>query len=490
MGKHIRSSYPRLDSIPSKHPFDLVHCDVWGPSRTSSITKFRYYIVFVDDYSRVSWVYLLPDLTEVLPTLRRFLQEISTQYSATPKILRTDNALEFVQTALQELCSSLGILHQTTCPYTSQQNGVAERKHRHLLDMTRTLLVEMGVPHYLWSDALLTAAYLLNRLPSSPLGGEVPLHRLHPERELFALPPRVFGCVAYVHDHTPNLSKLAPRSLKGVFVGYSRTQKGYRVYLLDQRKYLVSVDVTFSEATRYFTSPLSPSTAPPASSPPPLSPTFPSPPDPPAPPPVANPPLLEDHPLESTSSISTPLRLGPPGPPVLTPAPVSVAPPDGSSSSSKGSVPPASAPNDLHLPVALCKGTRSCTLHPISNFVHYDRLHPTYRAFSLSVTTESIPRSHVEALRIPHWKAAMDQEYAALMERQTWKLVPRPRDMNIVTCRWIFTVKYNPDGTINRYKARLVARGFTQTYGIDYKETFSPVVRLNSIRVILSIAVN
>ena len=356
--------------------------------------------------------------------------------------------------------------------------------------MTRTRLVEMGVPHYLWSDALLTSAYLLNRLPSSPLGGEVPLHRLHPERELFALPPRVFGCVAYVHDHTPNLSKLAPRSLKGVFVGYSRTQKGYRVYLPDQRKYLVSADVTFSEATRYFTSPLSPSTAPPASSPPPLSPTFPSPPDPPAPPPVANPPLLEDHPLESTSSISTPLRLGPPGPPVLTPAPVSVAPQDGSSSSSKGLVPPASAPNDLHLPMALRKGTRSCTLHPISNFVHYDRLRPTYRAFSLSLTTDSIPRSHVEALRIPHWKAAMDQEYAALMERQTWKLVPRPRDTNIVTCRWIFTVKYNPDGTINRYKARLVARGFTQTYGIDYKETFSPVVRLNSIRVILSIAVN
>ena len=262
MGKHIRSSYPRLDSIPSKHPFDLVHCDVWGPSRTSSITKFRYYIVFVDDYSRVSWVYLLPDRTEVLPTLRRFLQEISTQYSATPKIIRTDNTLEFVQTALQELCSSLGILHQTTCPYTSQQNDVAERKHRHLLDMTRTLLVEMGVPHYLWSDALLTSAYLLNPLPSSPLGGEVPLHRLHPERELFALPPRVFGCAAYVHDHTPNLSKLAPRSLKGVFVGYSRTQKGYRVYLPDQRKYLVSADVTFSEATRYFTSPLSPSTAP------------------------------------------------------------------------------------------------------------------------------------------------------------------------------------------------------------------------------------
>ena len=269
LGKHFRSTYSRLDSIPSTHPFDLVHCDVWGPSRTSSISNFRYYIVFIDDFSRASWVYLLRDRTNVLPSVRQFLQEISTQYSLTPKILRTDNAMEFVQTALQDHCSSLGIIHQTSCPHTSQQNGVAERKHRHLLDMTCTLLVEMGVPHYLWHDALLTSAYLLNRLPSSPLGGEVPHRRLHPTRELFSLPPRVFGCVAFVHDHTPNLSKLSPRSIKGVFVGYSRTQKGYRVYLPDQRKYLVSADVTFFESTRYFSAaPAPPSPIPP---PPPTS---------------------------------------------------------------------------------------------------------------------------------------------------------------------------------------------------------------------------
>ena len=80
--------------------------------------------------------------------------------------------------------------------------------------MTCTLLVEMGVPHFLWSDALLTSTYLLNRFPLSPLGGEVPLRRLHPHRDLFALPPRVFGCVAFIHDHTRNASNLMPCSLK------------------------------------------------------------------------------------------------------------------------------------------------------------------------------------------------------------------------------------------------------------------------------------
>ncbi|XP_078439258.1 uncharacterized protein LOC144709554 [Wolffia australiana] len=98
-GKHFRSSYSRRDSIPCTKPFDLVHCDVWGPSRVSSPSHFRYYIVFVDDFSRLSWVYLLHDRTDVMSPVRQFLQEISTQYS-TPKILRTDNALEFVQSAL------------------------------------------------------------------------------------------------------------------------------------------------------------------------------------------------------------------------------------------------------------------------------------------------------------------------------------------------------------------------------------------------------
>ncbi|XP_078435034.1 uncharacterized protein LOC144706034 [Wolffia australiana] len=125
LGKHFRSTYSRRDSIPCTKPFDLVHCDVWGPSCVSSPSHFRYYIVFVDDFSRLSWVYLLHDRTDILSSVRQFLQEISTPYSSTPKILRTDNALELVQSALRDLCSSRGIIHQTTCPYTSQQNGVA-----------------------------------------------------------------------------------------------------------------------------------------------------------------------------------------------------------------------------------------------------------------------------------------------------------------------------------------------------------------------------
>ena len=95
-----------------------------------------------------------------------------------------------------------------------------------------------------------------------------------------------------------------------------------------------------------------------------------------------------------------------------------------------------------------------------------------------------------EALQVPKWKVDIDLEYHALVHRGTWDLVPRPIDANIVTCKWFFTLKYHPNGTVARHKARLVARGFTQAHGIDYTETFSPVVRMNSIRILLSLVVN
>ena len=146
MGKHFWVIYPHLDFIPSKSLFDLIYCDVWGPSWVPSILDFFCYIVFVDDFSRASWVYLFKDYTNVLPPIHRFLQEISTEYSKTPKILHSD-ALKFVKPAIHDLWISCGIPHQTTHPHTSQQNGVAKHKHRHLLNMTCTLR-ENGSPPF------------------------------------------------------------------------------------------------------------------------------------------------------------------------------------------------------------------------------------------------------------------------------------------------------------------------------------------------------
>ena len=311
----------------------------------------------------MSWVYLLCDRSEVVTIVTHFITEVITQYSTTPKILRTDNALEFVQASLRTFCADHGIIHQITCPHTSQQNGGAERKHGQLLDITRTLLIEMHVPSYLWSDALMTATYLQNRLPSAPLGGAIPLHRLSPTSSLFSLPPRVFGCVAFVQYHSPSLSKIAPRALKGVFVGYSRTQKGYRVYFPDTRRYMTSADVTFHEDSPFF-SPPSPSPTPTAASPPPGFPPLVVLADPC--PSVSPPPLIQSSPSPPVSSIQ---------PVSSAPDPDPLSPTSTTTSPSPVVVPPA-PPNDLHLPIALCKvhalvlSTPFLTLFPMIVFLH------------------------------------------------------------------------------------------------------------------------
>ena len=147
-------------------------------------------------------------------------------------------------------------------------------------------------------------------------------------------------------------------------------------------------------------------------------------------------------------------------------------------------------PNELDLPIAHRKGVRSCTQHPLSNFVSYDSLSPSYRAFVLSISSVSIPQNWREAFTDPDWKQAMVEEMKALSKNETWELVTPPPDKKLVGCKWIFNVKHKADGSIERFKARLVAKGFTQTYGVDYQETFAPVAKMNSIRILLSCAAN
>ncbi|KAL0326609.1 UNVERIFIED_CONTAM: Retrovirus-related Pol polyprotein from transposon RE2 [Sesamum angustifolium] len=432
LGKHHRASFPPRVEKRSSSPFTLVHSDIWGPCRFESLRGFRYFITFVDDYSRMTWVYLLKDRSQVPTIITSFYNEIYTQFSVNIRILRTDNALEFVQKSVSDFCNSKGILHQTSCPYTSQQNGVAERKHRHLLDVARTIMTHMHVPKSYWGDAVLTACYLINRMPSTVLHGDTPYSCLFPDKPLFGIAPRVFGCVCFVHIHSPNLDKLSPRSVKCIFLGYSRTQKGYRCYDPQSHKSFTSADVTFFESTSFY-SPQSPVVIPPPSVPLP-APTM-------SVPPHTEPPT---RPLQVYSrrnrSTTTSLIVPPDLPPTAAPGNPSATPTD-------------------DLPIALRKGKRSCTAHPLANSLSFQHLSPNYRAFSVSLSSVSIPNTYCEALRHPAWKMAMDDEMSALVSRGTWELVEVPPNADIVACRWVFTLKFRADGTLERYKSSSGCKG-------------------------------
>ena len=146
--------------------------------------------------------------------------------------------------------------------------------------------------------------------------------------------------------------------------------------------------------------------------------------------------------------------------------------------------------SDLNVSIALRKSKRSYTDHPISQFVFYDRLNLSFCQFALSLSSISIPRSYEEVILVFAWKQAMDEEMNALVSWWTWELVFAPTDAVVVGCRWVYILKYIPDGSMDRYEARLVAKDYTQTYGVDYFETFSPVAWLNSIVILFSLTIN
>jgi len=127
--------------------------------------------------------------------------------------------------------------------------------------------------------------------------------------------------------------------------------------------------------------------------------------------------------------------------------------------------------NDSHLPIAVRKGTRECTkrpLYPLSHYVSLDRLSPSHKNFIVSLNTFSIPNTLSEALSKEEWRTAMREEMDALEKNQTWEIVEKPKGKNLVGCKWVFTLKYKADGSLERYKTQLVAKGYTQTYEVDY----------------------
>ena len=130
----------------TKSPFERVHTDVWGPSRPTSTLGFSYFVTFIDDYSRCTWLFLMKTQAELFSIFQKFHVEIRTQFNTFIPILRSDNAKDYISTSFSSFMSSPRIIRQSSCAYTPQQNRVAERKNRHLVETARTLLLHHKVP--------------------------------------------------------------------------------------------------------------------------------------------------------------------------------------------------------------------------------------------------------------------------------------------------------------------------------------------------------
>ena len=159
-------SFNNSESI-SNSIFELIHSDVWGPSLVASIGGSRYFVVFIDDFSRYSWIFPMKSRSEILPIYNNFTKMVETQFSKRFKTFRSDNALEYTQYVFQALLHSYGTVHHLTYPGTSQQNGRVERKFRHILDTVCAVLLSTKVPAPFWGEAALNAIHAINRIPST-----------------------------------------------------------------------------------------------------------------------------------------------------------------------------------------------------------------------------------------------------------------------------------------------------------------------------------
>ncbi|WVZ87161.1 hypothetical protein U9M48_033847 [Paspalum notatum var. saurae] len=534
-GKHTRASYVSR-GLRSVLPFVMIHSDVWT-SPVVSMGGMKYFVTFIDCYSRMTWIYLMKNKNEVLKCFQNFYAYVRNQFNTQVRCIRTDNGTEYVNNEFNSFLSSEGILHQTSCPDTPPQNGVAERKNRHLLEMARSLMFTMNVPKFLWGEAAMTATYLINRTPLRILGMKTPHELLFGKNE-FVVPPKIFGCTCFVRDHRPSVGKLDPRAVKCIFIGYSSGQKGYKCWSPPERRLFVSMDVTFRESVPFYgektdlsfmfefnstesnegrlqgenngvtnTPTMQSSRRMEAVisglSPRPIMEAETS---------ELNPTPHEDNYI-SDKRYKGPLKVYTRKKKVVEAHPVEQPQmleqleeqPQLMEADQSNEAGGEDGDPSINLPIALRKEVRSKAGKPrvrygfeddnedkndIANYVSYESVSSTYRAFIASLQSVSIPRDWKEAKQDLKWKEAMLEELTALEKNKTWDLVPFPVGKKVVNCKWVYTVKQNPNGKIERYKARLVAKGYSQTYGIDYDEAFAPIAKMSTVRTLISCAAN
>ena len=400
--------------------------------------------------------------------LQNFLIYVHTQFNTKIQTIRTDNGQEFNMPIFYQ---DHGIIHQTTCVETPEQNGRVERKHQHLLNVARSLLFQSKLPLTYWTDCILTSTHIINRTPSFIL------HHQTPYQLLFNKPPtynhlKVLGCLCYASTLTHNRGKFHPRATKCIFLSYPPHTKGYKLLDLTTCKTFISRNIYFHESTF----PSIPNTV----HTPLVFPTF---------------PQFFDT-FTPTPSQSTPLHSDLP----ITSAPPTATLPQDTTSQPRRSTRPKHPPPYLQqyycghmtqIP-SVNPSSSTCSIpgtqYSLLSFLSTSQLSLHHRAFTSSVSLVFEPKTYNQARSIPHWQQAMTTKIKALEHNHTWDLVLLPYNKSVIGCKWVYKIKFQADGQVERYKARLVAKGYTQQEGIDFFDTYSPVAKMTTVRVFLTIA--
>jgi hypothetical protein len=418
--KIVRKSFPKIDR--SSTLLQLVHSDVCDMHSNPTRGGKKYFVTFIDDFSKFCYVYLLFSKDEILENFKIYKTEVENQCDARIKCLRSDRGGEF---HFPSYCESVGIIHETSIAYTPQQNGVAERKNRTLVEMVNTLLCNSGLNKSFWGEALFTACYILNRIPQKK--SKVTPYELWKKRKPNLNYFKVWGCRAIVRLPEPKIRKLGQKAIECIFLGYAQHNKGYRFLVVEPNNSVEVNTVIESRDAEFYENRFT---------------SIPS----------INNKMVEpirNNNESGESSESSELRR-----------------------SKRMRKEKSFRPDFI---VYLVEGSRdsSCKQKMISPNVDSDPL-----------TYEEAMKSQDAAF----WKEAINDEMDSIMGNNTWILVDLPPGSIPIGCKWIFKTKLKVDGTVEKFKARLVAKGFKQKEGLDYFDTYAPVARIATIRTLIALA--
>ena len=523
LGKMPQQRFPKSQGSRSTCILDLVHSDICGPLPTPSLTGARYFVTFIDDFSRFTILYFLKEKSGAFQAFQSYKAFVELQTSSRLKALQTDGGGEYNSHKFLRIYREEGIRHQLSTPYTPQQNGLSERKNRSLLNMARSMLQLAGLSHKFWEEAVGTACYIQNRGFHRSLGMTTPFELWHGHKpNLDNL--RIFGCIAFAFVPEVKRNKLDARATKSIFIGYGEANgyKAYKLFNPTTQRIFFSRSVVFQEDTLLSTilnSPTHPSNLsfPPDKLPPLLLPT----------PPITFPSSTthskadqsSSQSLDSTNSTTITLSLpfrnqanvsSPSNVPLkLDPnKTIHSSPPSFTNFPTTPSLSPCNLPTTpSSLPCNFPTTPSSLSPTPPPKFRSLDSIYEELDQMEAHfvdinhgeilewddnvISIDDIVLSAKEALAGPEsekWRNAMEDEMESLRKTGTWTLVEPPNNRQIISSKWVLRIKKNATGEPVRFKARVVARGFSQVPGIDFKDTFSPTLKIIGFRMLVGLA--
>lgn len=413
---------------------ELIHTDVVGPMHIASPNGAKYYVVFKDDYSRYKVVYFLKLKSECADSFKLFSKKILCETGKRITTLRSDNGGEYTSHDFQIWLTEERIKQEMSAPHTPEQNGKAERDHRTTVEAARSQIHGKNLPITLWAEAVNHSVYTLNRTLTKQRQ-VTPFEIWHGTKpDISHL--RIFGSVAYALIPDGERRKMEPKAIKGLYVGVSEQQKASRIFVIETGRTIICRHVKIYETNENVdaTTPIRGDEQPDADTSKWKNAT------------TTSPPNVTQSTKRTTVSIPQPVR-----------------------QSTRQRIPKKLWPMESY--DALLSSHHNTTKNPV--FIFYE------------------PKSFKEAMASTErdlWKMAADEEIRSHQENNSWTVMPLPPGRASIPSGWNFKIKTDKNGQPKRRKARFFAKGYRQIKGIDFQESFAPVVRYDSLRVLMAIA--